>query len=126
MKIRKIVLTDEPLVSSWLAQDELHQQLGLSFGNLLEPQTEPYLVSDDSNVPFIAIRLHLSLRAAMQFDPSQPYKSAKYAPEVIDWMKRAGKLAGAKELIIRPGGKAVNFADRLGFEDFIGKYMEIE
>lgn len=126
MKVRRLTDADEPLVTSWLEQDELHQQLGLSFKNVVEPGTEAYLVCDDAGVPFITLRLSLALRVGMQFDPGSPFKSAKYAPEVIDWMKRAGALAGAKELIIRPGGKAVNFSTKLGFEDFIGKYMEIE
>jgi hypothetical protein len=116
---------DRELVTSWLLQDELHQQLGLKFEDVIADNSESYIISD-SQGPIMAIRTQKALRVAMQFDPAHPYRTAVVAQEVIDWLKEKASAEKCTEIIIRPGGKAVKFAEKLKFLPFIGKYLEVK
>lgn len=122
---RPLIEGDRDFVTSWLSQDSLHQQLGLKFEDLLVPASESYIVSD-SQGPLIAVRSQKALRIAMQFDPAHPYRTAAVAEEVVDWMRDKARKEGCAEIIIRPGGKAVKFAERLKFLEFVGKYIEVK
>jgi hypothetical protein len=121
---RRINENDEPLVTRWLEADEVHKRLGLKFTNLLAPNTEAYLISDEGHTPVMAVRLHKALRVAIQFGDS-PYRSARHAKEVVSWFTEQARQDECREVIIRPGGGAVQFADKLGFTDFAGKYIEV-
>ena len=112
------------LVADWLAKDELHQALGLKLDDVFEDGTEAVMISDERG-PLIAVRLHKSLRVAMQFQPNSRLRIARSGAEVVDWMKQVAKNENCSEVIIRPGGKAKNFAEKLGFREFIGKFIKI-
>ena len=120
---RPVTPEDERLFSQYLASDPLHQSLGIKFSDLEDGDS--YLVSGESG-PLLFARLHLSLRAAMQFNPATPYRTAKHAQEVVQWLEREARQRQCREIIIRPGAKAISFTERLGFEDFIGgKYIRL-
>lgn len=125
IKYRLIKPEDEPMVSSWLERDEVHKSLGLTWKDVNEEGTVPFLISTEDDIPLLVARLHVSVRAAMQFNPDTPIAIARHANEVIDWMKDMAMKAKAKEIIIRPGGKAVRFSEKLGFKNFIGKFIGI-
>jgi hypothetical protein len=120
LTFRKITPEDEPLVSKWLEQDEVHKAAGLKWADVVAPNTYAELVLDDDGVILEVIRYHLALRVAMQFNPDASYRVAKHSKEVVDAIKIRAKALHAKEVIIRPGGKAVHFSDKLGFVDFTG------
>lgn len=101
------------MVAEWLAKDELHQALGLTMDDVFEHGYID-LISDEQG-PLIAVRTHLALRAAMQFKPGSRLRIARIGAEVVEWMKKEAKDARAAEIIVRPGGKSINFAERLGF-----------
>jgi len=124
--VKKIQKTDPEarMVSEWLAQDSAHQMLGIKPEDIFEDGTETALVSDD-NGPVIAIRFHRTLRVAMQFKPESRLRVARIGAEVVDWIKQVAKAGGEKEVIIRPGGKAVKFSKRLGFKQFIGRFVGV-
>lgn len=111
------------MVAEWLAKDELHQSLGLTMDDVFEHGYID-LISDEQG-PLIAVRTHLALRAAMQFRPESRLRIARAGAEVVEWMKEQAKDTDCAEVIIRPGGKAKNFATKLGFKDFIGKFLGV-
>lgn len=121
---RKITPEDETFFNECLSKDEIHKQLGISFKKVTEENTEAYLISDESG-PLMTVRLHNALRVAVQFNPDTPFRSAKASPEVVEWFRELARERGAKEVIARPGGGAVRLLDKLGFEDFDGKYIEV-
>lgn len=118
--IRPLIPEDEPLVSKWLEQDEVHRAAGIKWEDVTAPGTYTEIVSDEDGVILTVIRYHAALRIAMQFNPDATYRVAKHSKEIVDMMKQRARDIGAKEVIIRPGGKAVRFADKLGFVDFTG------
>ena len=125
IKYRLITPEDKPMVSSWLERDETHKSLGLTWKDVIEDGAIPFLISTEDDIPLLVARLHISVRAAMQFNPDTPIAIARHANEVIDWMKDMATKAKAKEIIIRPGGKAVRFAEKLGFLPFVGKFINV-
>ena len=120
----KVSEPNEEFFNQCLAKDELHQQLGITYKDVTEDGTESFLISDESG-PLMTVRLHNALRVAIQFDPDEKYRSAKAAKEVIAWFSDIAKKRGAKEVIIRAGGNSVQFANKLGFQDFNGQYIKI-
>lgn len=124
--VKKISKTDPEAatVAEWLSQDEYHQSIGLKPEQIWEDGTETALVSDE-NGPIIAIRFHRALRVAMQFKPESRLRIARVGAEVVDWVKKVAQAGGEKEVIIRAGGKAVNFSKKLGFKDFVGQYLGV-
>lgn len=122
---RRIVADDEAQFNEWLAKDDLHKSLGLTFADVQEPGTEAYLVSDASG-PLMVVRRHRATRIAIQFDPSVPIRTARASKEILEWIKSLAREDDAIEIIIRPGSKAGKFADHLGFMEFNGQFMKIE
>ena len=117
---RPLVAEDEPLVSKWLEQDEVHKALGLKWVDVIAPGTYAEVVSDEDGVILTIIRYHAALRAAFQFNPDASYRIAKYGNELKEMLQQRARNIGATEVIIRPGGKSVRFTDRLGFVEFTG------
>ena len=111
---------DETLVSDWLARDPVHLLNGIKWADIIAPNTYAEIVMDEDGIILEVIRYHIALRVAMQFNPDEPYRIAKHSKEVVEALKQKTRELNAKELIIRPGGKAVHFAEKLGFEDFTG------
>lgn len=126
IKIRAVLPTDESLVSDWLARDEIHRSLDYTWDHLLEKDTTSAIVFDESDIPLLAVRFHKAIRVGMQFNVDQPYRVAKHMREVVAAMQEYAKQNNAKEIIIRPGGKAIRLAEDLGFKDFTGsKIIEV-
>jgi len=125
IKVRKIVPDDEKLVSGWLERDPVHRAANIKWQSVIENGTEAFLIHNEEDNPLLAVRFHIALRAAMQFNPDTPFTIARHANEIVKWMNTISDTLGAKELIIRPGGKAVRFSEKLGFEDFNGKFIKI-
>ena len=117
---RPVTPEDEPLVSDWLARDPVHKAAGLTWKDVVAPNTYAEIVTDSDGIVLEVIRYHIALRIALQFNPDEPYRIAKHSKEVVEALKQKTRELNAKELIIRPGGKAVHFAEKLGFEDFTG------
>lgn len=120
LKTRPLVAEDEPLVSLWLEQDETHRALGLKWEDVIAPGTYAEIVSDENDVILYVIRYHLALRAAVQFNPDTPYRNAKHGVELRELLQKHAREQDAIEVIIRPGGGAIRFADKLQFKDFLG------
>ena len=119
---RLVEATDETFFNECLAKDEVHQKLGIKFSDL--EKGDSYLVSDEHG-PLMFVRLQNALRVAIQFNPDVPLRSARAAKQVVNWFTGMARGRKATEVIIRPGGEAVQFADRLGFLPFDGKYIEV-
>lgn len=115
---------DTKLVEDWLKQDEFHQSQGITIEDLFAPNTEAAIIYDEQG-PIQAVRFHKSLRAASQFNPKARIRNARVGAEVAAWFQKLAKESGCTEVIIRPGGKAVNFTERLGFLPFIGKFLGV-
>lgn len=122
--VKKIQKTDPDarLVAEWLKNDVFHQQIGITEDQIWEPTSEVALICDE-NGPLMAARFQKALRVAIQFNPKTPYRSAKIAKEVVDWLKEIGRKSGCTEVVVRPGGKAKKFTEKLGFEPFDGKFV---
>lgn len=120
----KISEPQEGFFNKCLEKDEIHQSLGITFANTKDANTESFLISDEKG-PLMTVRLHDALRVAIQFDPDATYRSAKIAKEVVSWFSDIARERGAKEVIIRAGGDAVHFANKLGFQDFNGQYINV-
>lgn len=112
------------LTEEWLANDALHQELGITPEDLYESGTELVMISDEQG-PIIAVRFHKALRVAMQFRPNSRIRIAKAGKEVVQKLKELAKAVNCNELIIRPGGRAKNFSRKLGFKQFIGKFINL-
>ena len=121
ISLRLVTPEDESLFNTWRDQDETHVTLGLEFSDLIAPGGSAYLISDESG-PLIFMRVWKALRFGMQFDPSASYRTASVAHEVVCKMEEMARNEEASEIIIRPGGKATKFAEKLGFQEFYGKY----
>jgi len=124
--VKKIEKTDpeSDLVVKWLKNDAFHQQVGITEDQIWEPNSEVALIHDE-NGPVMAVRFQKALRVAIQFNPETAYRSAKVAKEVVNWFKTLAQKQKCTEIVIRPGGKAENFSEKLGFEPFNGKVMRI-
>lgn len=118
--VRKVTPDDEALVSEWLEQDETHKAAGIKWSDVIAPKTYAELVLDEDGVILTVVRYHLALRAAMQFNPEASYRNAKHGQELKKLLIDRAEQLNAIEVIIRPGGKAVRFSEKLGFKDFIG------
>jgi len=114
---------DLPLVANWLANDSEHQKLGITVEDFFEPNTEAALIFDDDG-PLMVFRVHKALRVAIQFNPETRLRSARVMEEVVNWMKQLAVEGKAKEVIIRPGGRAEKLSRRW-FQDFVGKYVKV-
>lgn len=117
---RKLVPEDEELVSKWLEQDEVHKAAGIKWEDVIAPDTVAEIISDEDGVILTIVRYHIALRAAMQFNPDATYRIAKHGKELKLLLEDRAKKLKAKEVIIRPGGKAIRFTEKLGFKDFSG------
>lgn len=117
---RPLTIDDEPLVSKWLEQDEVHKAAGLKWADVVAPGTYAEIILDESDTILTVVRYHAALRAAMQFNPDATYRIAKHGQELKEMLQERARNIGATEVIIRPGGKAIHFTDRLGFQDFTG------
>lgn len=127
MIFAKPIKRDDPeavLVADWLSKDELHSANGLTLDDVFDLDTEAVMLSDEHG-PLIAIRFHKSLRVAMQFRPESRLRIARVGAEVTAWLRKTAKDAKYKEVIIRPGGKADKFSAKLGFREFIGRYLGV-
>lgn len=124
--IREIKKNDKEseLLRQWLEKDAEHQALGIQFDEIFEPGTETALIYDE-NGPLMAARFHRALRIGMQFDPEHSYRTAKVAKEVVKWFRELAQAGNYQEIIIRPGGKAQIFAERLGFDVFDGQILHV-
>lgn len=111
-------------VRQWLEKDAYHQATGLQFEQLFVPGTEAALIYDE-NGPLMAARFHRALRIGMQFDSEHPYRTAKVAKAVVKWFKELATTGNFKEIIIRPGGPAISFAKKLGFQHFDGQFLNL-
>ena len=125
--VKKLTRNDPDVaqVEQWLKEDEFHQQQGLKIDDLFAPNTEAALIYDEQG-PIQAVRFHKALRAASQFNPRAKLRNARVGHEVAEWFKKLAKESGCNEVIIRPGGKAVRFTEKLGFLPFIGKFLGVK
>lgn len=117
---RPLTIDDKPLVSKWLADDPFHSRAGITWDDVTAPGTYSEIVTDEDGVILTVIRYHAALRAAFQFNPDATYRIAKHGYDLKKLLEDKARNIGAKEVIIRPGGKAVRFTEKLGFEDFSG------
>jgi len=124
--VKKLQKTDPEadLVAEWLKNDAFHQQIGITMDEVFDPNSEVALIFDE-NGPVMAVRFQQALRVAIQFNPDTPYRSAKIAREVVQWFKDLAKKSGKTEVVIRAGGKAEKFAEKLGFKEFLGQFIEV-
>lgn len=116
--------SEAALVGDWLSKDELHTTNGITLDDVFDDGTEAAMISDEQG-PLIAVRFHKSLRVAMQFRPESRLRVARVGAEVTEWLKKVAKDEKCKEVIIRPGGKADKFSAKLGFREFIGRYLGV-
>jgi len=116
--------TDLPLVADWMSKDSYHADLGIKPEDAFEDGTETALICDEEG-PIMVARFHKALRAAVQFNPETRLRNARAGKEVAEWFQQLAKKQGAKEVIIRPGGKAVKFTEKLGFREFTGKVLGV-
>src|SRR5260370_2876666 len=124
--VREIKKNDKEsdLVRGWLDKDTDHQALGVQFDELFRPGTDAALIYDE-NGPLMAARFHRALRIGMQFDPEHSYRTAKIAKEVVKWFREVAEAGNYQEIIIRPGGNARMFAEKLGFDAFDGQILHV-
>lgn len=120
---RPVTPENEDFFNECLSKDEVHKSLGIRFKNLEDGDS--YVVSDESG-PLMTVRLQNALRVAIQFNPDAPLRSARAAKKVVDWFSNIARERKASEVIIRPGGGAVRFAEKLGFLPFDGKFIEVK
>lgn len=111
-------------ILEWLAQDALHQANGITAEDIFEEDTEAVVIHDETG-PLMAVRFHKCLRVAIQFSPNSRIRTAKVGAEIVQWFKDLARASNFKEIIVRPGGKAKNFAERLGFKSFVGQSIEV-
>jgi hypothetical protein len=112
------------LAEEWLTQDTVHQDLGIKTDDFYEKGTELVMVCDEQG-PIMAVRFHKALRVAMQFRPNSRIRVAKVGKEVVQWLKELAQRVNCNEVIIRPGGKAKKFSEKLGFREFFGKFIPL-
>jgi hypothetical protein len=122
--VRKIT-KDSPeaaLAIEWLKSDEYHQSIGLTPEQIWDGEVA--LVYDEEG-PIMAIRFQRALRAAVQFNPRTHLRNAKAGSEVRDWFKQLAANSECSEVIVRAGGRAKPFVERLGFKEFVGQFISI-
>jgi len=122
--VRKVNKTDPEatLAIEWLKNDEYHQSIGLTPDQIWDGEVA--LVYDEDG-PIMAVRFQKALRAAVQFNPATRLRNATAGKEVAKWFQKLAADSGCSEVIVRPGGKAVRFTERLGFKDFQGKVLSV-
>lgn len=123
-RARKVTNIDRRLFESWVAEDATHSAAGITWDDLVAPNTEAYLITD-SRGPVQFVRFERALRVATQYKSGASYRNAKIGHAVVDWFKSIAEAGGMREVITRPGGQAVNFAEHLGFDDFVGKVIGV-
>lgn len=124
IRVKKIT-KDSPeaeLAAEWLKNDEYHQSIGLTAEQIWDGEVA--LVYDEEG-PIMAIRFQKALRAAVQFNPATRLRNARAGTEVTKWLQQVAVGAGCKEVVVRAGGRAKNFVERLGFQEFIGQYIGV-
>lgn len=120
IKLRPATEADRPMIEQWLAKDEFHQSVGVKIEDAYAKGTELIIAEDDEG-PIWAIRLNLAVHMAVQFNPDTRHRNSIAGEEIIRQLSDAARKLEATELFARPGGRAIAFADRLGFSDFVGK-----
>jgi len=121
----KKITKDSPeaaIAIEWLQNDSFHRHLGITPKDLF--QGEVAMVYDEEG-PIQAVRFQKALRAAVQFNPKTKLRNARAGAEVAKWLQQLAKDSGCSEVIVRPGGKAIRFVERLGFKDFVGKVLGV-
>ncbi len=116
----KKITKDSPeaaLAIEWLQNDTFHRNLGITTEDLFNGEVA--LVYDEEG-PIQVVRFQKALRAAVQFNPNARLRNARAGAEVAKWFQKLAADSGCTEVIVRPGGKAVRFVERLGFKDFDG------
>jgi hypothetical protein len=123
--VRKVNKTDPEaaLVVEWLEKDEYHQSIGITPEQIWDGEVA--LIYDEDG-PIMAVRFQRALRAAVQFNPNAHLRSARAGADVARWFQELAAKQGANEVIVRAGGRAVNFVKRLGFLDFVGQFLRVE
>ena len=124
ISVKKYEESDREWLQGLLDKDEFHKANELTMADALAPGTTGIVIADETG-PLMFVRCHTALRVGFQFDAEHSYRTAKVAREVVEWMKGVTAGIGATELIAVPGGKAVNFVEKLGFEDFNGKCIKV-
>lgn len=122
ISVRKVNSTDAEaaFIEEWLANDPEHQKIGIKPKDIWDGEVA--LIYDEEG-PIMAVRFQKALRVAIQFNPNTRLRNARAGHEVTNWFKKIAAESGCKEVVIRAGGKAVNFAKRLGFMDFLGQFI---
>lgn len=115
---------DSPMLEDWIRRDPVHSVNGVKLADVFEDGTEAALICDEHG-PLMAVRFHRALRVAMQFRPDSGYRIAKVGKEVTAWLQKLAGESNCKEVIIRPGGKADRFTEKLGFKNFIGRFLGV-
>lgn len=122
--VRKLTEEDRPMVTEWIAADEYHTAMGITTAMVYEPGTEAAIVYDEDG-PIQIVRFHRALRAAAQYNPKTRLRCARAGKEVKEWIEQIARENGAKEVIIKPGGRAVKFTEHLGYLPFEGKFSGV-
>jgi multidrug efflux pump subunit AcrB len=122
--VKKIEKTDPDAVLAieWLLNDPYHQKLGITPEEMFDGEVA--LIHDEDG-PIMVVRFQKALRVAIQFNPKTRLRNAKAGAEVVKWFQQIAKQTECDEVIVRPGGKAVQFADKLGFRNFVGKVLGV-
>jgi hypothetical protein len=118
--VRKLTEADRPMAAAWLAEDECHQQSGITIDDFYAPNTTAAVIQDEDG-PIQIVRFHKALRAAAQYNPKTRLRCARVGKEVKEWLEQIARENSAKEVIILPGGRAKKFTEHLGYLPFDGK-----
>jgi len=121
----KKITKDSPeaaLALEWLKNDEYHQSIGLTPEQIWDGEVA--LVYDDEG-PIMAVRFQRALRAAVQFNPATRLRNARAGREVSEWFRSLAAGSNCSEVIVRAGGRAVQFVNKLGFTEFVGQYLKV-
>jgi hypothetical protein len=124
IRVQKVTKTDPEaaMIVEWLLKDEYHQAIGLKPEQIWDGDVA--LVYDEDG-PIMAVRFQRALRAAVQFNPATRLRNARAGREVSKWFQDVAGNSGCKEVIVRAGGPAKNFVERLGFVEFVGQYLGV-
>jgi hypothetical protein len=122
--VRKVNKTDPEarIAEEWLANDPEHQKLGITPEQIWDGEVA--LIYDEDG-PIMAVRFQRALRAAIQFNPATRLRNAGAGKEVTEWFKLLARQGNCSEVIVRAGGRARQFAERLGFREFIGQFLKV-
>jgi hypothetical protein len=119
ISVRPASPNDKALIESWLADDEFHQSIGITIEDAYKNGTQLAIVSDSVG-PLMAVRLELfpeSLHAAIQYNPHTRLRNVRAMGEVIGWWKDMAMAVKRNAITVKPGGRAIRLAERLGFKD---------